>query len=82
MPQFDKVVPLNDPRQDTSVPWDGGRRHLPQGAVLPSATNAASLFDAYDLIRNAVSPSAASLFDVTLLFSGQSSFLIATQHVP
>ncbi|SJL11144.1 related to Manganese transporter pdt1 [Armillaria ostoyae] len=48
------------------------------GATLPSATNAASLFDTYDLIRSAVSPSAASLFAVALLFSGQSSSLIAT----
>ncbi|KAK0200834.1 natural resistance-associated macrophage protein [Desarmillaria ectypa] len=48
------------------------------GATLPSATSSASLFDAYDLIHDAVSPSAASLFAVALLFSGQSSSLIAT----
>ncbi|KAK0447836.1 putative transporter of the NRAMP family [Desarmillaria tabescens] len=48
------------------------------GATLPSATNSASLFDAYDLIRGAVSPAAATLFAVALLFSGQSSSLIAT----
>ncbi|KAG7447417.1 putative transporter of the NRAMP family [Guyanagaster necrorhizus] len=47
------------------------------GATLPSA-NSASLFEAYDLIRSAVSPSAAILFAVALLFCGQSSSLIAT----
>ncbi|PBK92693.1 hypothetical protein ARMGADRAFT_170312 [Armillaria gallica] len=38
------------------------------GATLPSATNGASLFDAYDLVRNAISesPSTASLFAVAL----------------
>ncbi|KAK0467406.1 putative transporter of the NRAMP family [Armillaria novae-zelandiae] len=48
------------------------------GATLPATTHTASLFDAYDLIRTAVSPSAATLFALALLFSGQSSSLIAT----
>ncbi|KAK0203868.1 natural resistance-associated macrophage protein [Desarmillaria ectypa] len=48
------------------------------GATLPAATDTASLFDAYDLIRTAVSPSAATLFALALLLSGQSSSLIAT----
>ncbi|KAK0217351.1 natural resistance-associated macrophage protein [Armillaria nabsnona] len=48
------------------------------GATLPATTHTASLFDAYDLIRTAVSPSAATLFAIALLLSGQSSSLIAT----
>ncbi|KAK0454109.1 natural resistance-associated macrophage protein [Desarmillaria tabescens] len=48
------------------------------GATLPATAQTASLFDAYDLIRTAVSPSAATLFALALLFSGQSSSLIAT----
>ncbi|KAK0437449.1 putative transporter of the NRAMP family [Desarmillaria tabescens] len=48
------------------------------GATLPATAQTASLFDAYDLIRTAVSPSAATLFAPALLFSGQSSSLIAT----
>ncbi|KAK0192479.1 putative transporter of the NRAMP family [Armillaria mellea] len=48
------------------------------GATLPAMTHTASLFDAYDLIRTAVSPSAATIFALALLFSGQSSSLIAT----
>ncbi len=48
------------------------------GATLPATTHTASLFDAYDLIRTAVSPSAATIFALALLFSGQSSSLIAT----
>ncbi|KAG7448411.1 putative transporter of the NRAMP family [Guyanagaster necrorhizus] len=47
-------------------------------AIHPATAHSASLFDAYDLIRTAVSPSAATLFAVALLFSGQSSSLIAT----
>ncbi|KAH6911092.1 natural resistance-associated macrophage protein-domain-containing protein [Coprinopsis sp. MPI-PUGE-AT-0042] len=38
----------------------------------------ASLFDCYDLIRDLVGPSAATLFAIALLASGQSSSLIAT----
>ncbi|KAK0192473.1 natural resistance-associated macrophage protein [Armillaria mellea] len=48
------------------------------GATLPATSQTASLFDAYDLIRNAVSSSAATLFAISLLLSGQSSSLIAT----
>ncbi len=48
------------------------------GATLPATAHTASLFDAYDLIRTAVSPSAATLFAIALLLSGQSSSLIAT----
>ncbi|KAF8906679.1 putative transporter of the NRAMP family [Mucidula mucida] len=39
---------------------------------------AASLFDAYDLIRDLVGQSAATLFAVALLAAGQSSSIIAT----
>lgn len=38
----------------------------------------ASLFDAYDLIRDMVGSSAATLFAVALLAAGQSSSIIAT----
>ncbi|GLB43763.1 putative natural resistance-associated macrophage protein [Lyophyllum shimeji] len=38
----------------------------------------ASLFDAYDLIRELVGPGAATLFAVALLAAGQSSSIIAT----
>ncbi|KAK0219898.1 putative transporter of the NRAMP family [Armillaria fumosa] len=48
------------------------------GATLPATAHTASLFDAYDLIHNAVSSSAATLFAIALLLSGQSSSLIAT----
>ncbi|KAJ8515896.1 hypothetical protein ONZ45_g6747 [Pleurotus djamor] len=43
-----------------------------------TSDQAASLFDAYDVIRDYVGPAAATLFALALLASGQSSSLIAT----
>ncbi|PBK61561.1 hypothetical protein ARMSODRAFT_1025485 [Armillaria solidipes] len=73
------MAPISPPqtlhKQQLGIPLT----HLLCGcATLPATTHTASLFDAYDLIRNAVSSSAATLFAIALLLSGQSSYLIAT----
>ncbi|KAF9528096.1 natural resistance-associated macrophage protein-domain-containing protein [Crepidotus variabilis] len=44
----------------------------------PGSTSPASLFDAYDLIRDSVGKPAATIFAIALLCSGQSSSIIAT----
>ncbi|KAH9486175.1 Manganese transporter pdt1 [Psilocybe cubensis] len=48
------------------------------GKEMPQDKDAASLFDAYDLIRDIVGKPAATLFAIALLAAGQSSSIIAT----
>ncbi|KAK7044485.1 manganese transporter pdt1 [Favolaschia claudopus] len=48
------------------------------GSGSPKDENAASLYDAYNLIHDAVGPPAATFFAIALLAAGQSSSIIAT----
>ncbi|KAJ7610968.1 natural resistance-associated macrophage protein-domain-containing protein [Roridomyces roridus] len=52
--------------------------HVSLSKVFSSSGNPATLFDAYDIIRNLVGQSAATLFALSLLASGQSASIIAT----